>query len=163
MKNIFDINQIEQKEIEYNDLIDYIYFKNDIKKHKIVLQIDEINNTKELFHFCLDLFFKGLVKLNDENSKSVILNEISLEHIQNVIDKLSYTGICTLIYLCKENEMDNNHTSNDDEMLKSKKVYDILSESVETMKYKEYDKLSDYSFNMKIGDDMYMVKFDLKI
>lgn len=88
----------EYRDVNYNQFIDFVFLQNDSKKRIYITFTDEkIKTVKDLFKFCLDLFCKGIVFVYGSVNKSVELNSLSIEQIQYIIDKLSYTGIITMI------------------------------------------------------------------
>ncbi len=78
-------------EMNVNYLAKFIFLEN-TKNTKITLQSDEFHNAKDMFFFILDLYFKGMVLLYGKNN-SVILNELSLEQIEYIKDKLKNAHI----------------------------------------------------------------------
>ena len=150
MLNILNTNLVEKKSLHFNELIDYIFLKNKNNK-KILLQLDELKDTKDLFCFCLDLFCKGMVILYGNENRKVNINELSMEQIQAVVDNLSYAGIFTIIQI-KDKVEDDDYSMNE-----------VLNKSLDTLLDNESDKdLSYYKFTLKIDKLYYIIQFDVK-
>lgn len=97
MRSILDTEHVQRKNVNYEELIKHIYENN--KRKRIVIQTESINTTKDLFYFCLDLFCKGLLYLFGDENNRVRIDTMTLSQIQEVIDKLGYTGIMTIIHV----------------------------------------------------------------
>ena len=149
MLNILNTNLIENKTVEFNELIDFIFLKNNNNK-KIILELDNLKNTKDLFSFCLDLFCKGMVILYGNEDRKVNINELSMEQIQIVVDNLSYAGIHTIIQI-KDFIENSDYTMNE-----------ILNKSFnELIDNEKNNNLSDYKFTLKIDKMYYIIQFDV--
>ena len=155
MKNIFDYQEKEHKNVDYYQLLEHIFFKN-ANKQKIFLEATAIRTTKDLFRFCLDLFCKGLVLCYGDESRKVEIDSLSMEQIQAVIDKLSYTGIMTIIQvMTKDPDVDDNSKTFG---------YKILQESVKKIEeYPDNGDLKDYNFKIKVGENVFCIFFDIRI
>lgn len=154
MKSILDYQVNERKDVDFTQLVEYIYFKNQAKK-KILIETSDLQNSKDIFCFCLDLFCKGLILCYGGETKRVEVNNLQMENIQDVIDKLSYTGIMTIVQIMGLQE--NNH-----ELLKS--PHDLLVKSVNDIsQYPENDSLDKYNFKLQVKDMMYIIRFELRI
>jgi hypothetical protein len=166
MKGIFDYeNKQQHLNVNYNELLEQIYSNNDAKK-RIFIEAKSLSSTKELFRFCLDLFFKGLVFCNGDSNRRVEIDNLSMEQIQDVIDKLSYTGIMTIIQVILKDssihEHDDSSSLTQTEYVR-KRAYTILQESVKRIDlYPENDELTNYNFKIKAGDNVFCIFFDIK-
>ena len=60
---------------------------------KIFLELGGIENNKDLFFFCIDIFFKGLVLLFGKDGKLNDIESITAEQLQDVQYKMSRAGI----------------------------------------------------------------------
>lgn len=78
-------------DMHINDLADFVFLKN-VHHAEIYLQLCEVEDTKDLFFFCLDLFCKGLVLLYGQGSR-VTLEDLTMEQFQEVQRKLRLAGI----------------------------------------------------------------------
>ena len=158
MKNIFDYQKREHKNVDYYQLLEHIYFKNR-NKQKIFVEAASLKSTKDLFRFCLDLFCKGLVLCYGDESRKVTIDSLSLEQIQDVIDKLSYTGIMTIIQVLQKDMEAEDHASNAEES-----SYSILTESVKRIdEYPDNGDLKEYNFKIKVGPTVFCIFFDIRI
>lgn len=78
-------------EIEVDELARFLYSHN--KQDSVIeLSLGGIEDNKDLFYFCLDLFCKGLVMLFGDNNKLVI-NDISLDQFESIKKKMGNAGI----------------------------------------------------------------------
>lgn len=84
------------KEIQVEELAEFIFLRN--KNNAIVeMSLGGIEDTKDLFFFCLDMFCKGLVMLYGENNR-LIINDINEEQFNVIQQKLKAAGIQTCLY-----------------------------------------------------------------
>lgn len=78
-------------EIEVDHLAAFL-FKENANDSIVELSLGGIEDNKDLFYFCLDIFSKGLVYLFGSNNK-VIVNDISLEQFHIVKRKMANAGL----------------------------------------------------------------------
>lgn len=78
-------------EIEVDELAKVIFLDN-TNDAEIHLSLGGVENNKDLFYFCLDLFCKGLVLLFG-SAKRVELEELTLEQFEIVRRKIANAGI----------------------------------------------------------------------
>jgi hypothetical protein len=69
-----------------------IMFIDNINDAQIELSLGGIENNKDLFYFCLDLFCKGLVLLFGSNNR-VELDKLSIEQFEVVRKKMGNAGV----------------------------------------------------------------------
>jgi hypothetical protein len=151
MKSILDTKYVNNKTINYRELIEHIYINNDEKR--FILQTPTLENNKELYCFCLDLFCKGLITLYGNTQGSVEVNKLSMDDIQIVIDKLSYGGIMTVIQI--EKSVD--ECSDIPE-------HEVLKESMALLHaYADNAPLCDFRFRLKVNTIIYVIKFEIRI
>lgn len=175
MKNIFDFNERHTKGVCYHELLERIYITNR-NNNRIFIEANTLRNAKDLFRFCLDLFCKGLVLCHGDENKRVEVDKLSMQQIQYVIDKLSYTGIMTIVQiLCKDEttciEEDTSHKSDslDKPLIDKQKEYEanaysILKKSVELIdSFPDNDPIKNYSFKILVGDLVYCIRFDIQV
>lgn len=74
-----------------NDLADFIFNKN-VNDSIIQLSLNGVEDMKDLFYFCLDLFCKGLVILFGQDNKVEVEN-ITLEQFMLLRKKMANAGI----------------------------------------------------------------------
>ena len=169
MRKPIDYSKMKSEGISYSDLLERIYYKNQ-NNNRIFIEANSLRSTKELFRFCLDLFCKGLVMCHGDTNKRVEVDNLSMQQIQFVIDKLSYTGIMTIVrVLTKEQVQDNNDEYDNalEEPLVSEKrkdAYKILKESVDYIDTcPENDDLKKYNFKILVGDCVYCISFEIQL
>ena len=152
MKSILDLNTQEEKTVDFTELVEYIYHGNRAKK-KILIKTSDLNNSKDIFCFCLDLFCKGIVMCHGDESRRVEVETLTMEQLQEVIDKLAYTGIMTIIQVVMSSEGDENTSD-----------HRFLKDSVDNI-YKVDDNavLQDFNFKLKVKNMVYVIRFELTI
>lgn len=69
-----------------------IMFIDNVNDAQIELSLGGIENNKDLFYFCLDLFCKGLVLLFGSNNR-VELDKLSIEQFEVVRKKMENAGV----------------------------------------------------------------------
>ena len=152
MKSILDHRIKERKNVDFEQLVDYIFFKNNTRK-KILIETSDLHNSKDIFCFCLDLFCKGLVLCHGDANRRVEVESLQVEQLQDVIDKLSYTGIMTIVQISTKENMENINTP-----------HDMLLKSVnEIQSFKDNDSLDKYNFKLQVKDQVYIIRFELRI
>ena len=73
-------------DMHVNDLAEFMFTKN--KSNALIeLSLGGIENNKDLFFFCLDLFCKGLVILHGTENK-VDLDSITMEQFGDIKNKM---------------------------------------------------------------------------
>jgi hypothetical protein len=171
MKSILDSKNVTHKQVDYAQLLDYIFTKNNNKR--CFLQTPQLNNTKELFCFCLDLFCKGILICHGKETNSVNLEELSLDQLKLVIDKLSMTGIMTIIEMqqLKDEDKDVDDDEDDDEddeenkqVLNKKDAKEILQNSLTNIYANDNNALlSSFKFDLQVRDFMYIIRFEIQM
>jgi hypothetical protein len=170
MHSILDTSHVQRKNVNYNELIEYIYKKN--KSKRIVIQTESINTTKDFFYFCLDLFCKGLLYLYGDEHNRVRIDTMTLPQIQEVIDKLGYTGIMTIIHVEQSSDFMNNkehHGYGDHFSLTHQNAVFFSSPSQFVQgslnnieKKPDNQDLSSYKFHLVNKDLIYIIHFEIK-
>jgi hypothetical protein len=75
-----------------DDLATFMFKEN--KHNKLIeLSLGGIEDNKDLFFFCLDLFCKGLVMLYGEDGKSVSIDKITEQQFKIIQQKMICAGI----------------------------------------------------------------------
>ena len=139
----------ENKDVNYNEFINYVFIENDEKKRIYMTFTDEkIKCVKDLYKFCLDLFCKGVVFVYGGDNKSVELNSLSLDQIQSIIDKLSCTGIITMIRM-----LDIKGVLNDGCQMLKKTLSDLedLDDNLEISEYFVVIKLQQFMIEIRFN------------
>lgn len=78
--------------MEVNDLAEFMFLKNE---NNVVLELSlgGIENNKDLFCFLLDIFCKGLVLMFGNGTKSVNIEDITLDNFTKIKEKMLCAGI----------------------------------------------------------------------
>lgn len=78
--------------MEVNDLAEFMFLKNE---NNVVLELSlgGIENNKDLFCFLLDIFCKGLVLMFGNGTKSVNIDDITLDNFTKIKEKMLCAGI----------------------------------------------------------------------
>jgi hypothetical protein len=168
MKSILDSKKNIHKQVDYKQLLDFIYTENNNKR--CFLQTPQLNNTKELFCFCLDLFCKGILICHGNETKSVNLEELTLDQMKLVIDKLSMTGIMTIIEIQQLNKEVNKDDDDDEDNNKESTLVvtynakEILQNSLSNIYANDNNALlSSFKFDLQVRDFMYIIRFEIQI
>ena len=133
-----------------NDLADFIFNKNEDNK-TIELSINGIENTRDLFCFCLDIMCKGLVLLFGTDNK-IAIDDLSLEDFEIVKTKMKCVGIkCQLETFPVEQQPDT--------------LLDLWTQNllnVQQVRTSAGDlALSDYHFDIQTMHFIYKIRFEL--
>jgi hypothetical protein len=78
-------------DMHINDLATFMFLKN-VNNAIVELSLGGVENNKDFFYFCLDLFCKGLVILFGENGK-VNVESLTQEQFAIIKQKMSLAGI----------------------------------------------------------------------
>lgn len=78
-------------EIEVDQLADVLFVQN-INNSVVEMSLGGIEDNKDLFYFCLDLFCKGLVILFGKNN-TIIINDITSDQFELIKTKMGNAGI----------------------------------------------------------------------
>jgi hypothetical protein len=160
MKSILDSKKNIHKQVDYAQLLDFIYTKNNNKR--CFLQTPQLNNTKELFCFCLDLFCKGILICYGNETKSVNLEELTLDQLKLVIDKLSMTGIMTIIEIQQLNKKVNE--DEESKLVVTNNAKEILQNSLSNIYANDNNALlSSFKFDLQVRDFMYIIRFEIQM
>ena len=166
MQSILDTQHVQHKNVNYDELIEYIFFKNSNNK-RLILQTPTLKNSKDIFCFCFDLFCKGLVYCYGYETKRVEIDQLSMEQIQYVIDKLGYTGIMTIIQI--ETDDDDTTSSlleydNNKDERASSSALEVVKQSVKGIYEPDENKsLCNYVFRLKVREYIYAIRFELQM
>jgi hypothetical protein len=79
-------------DMQINDLAEFIFVKN-VNNVPIEISMDGIENNKDMYYFCLDLFCKGLILLFSNDGRSVSVEDLTFEDFGIVKTKMSCAGI----------------------------------------------------------------------
>jgi hypothetical protein len=79
-------------DMKIDHLAEFMFTKN-TNNAQLQLSLGGIENTKDLFFFCLDIFCKGLVMLFGKGSNSVNVEDITMENFDTIREKMLCAGI----------------------------------------------------------------------
>jgi hypothetical protein len=139
-----------QVNMNLNDLADFVFKKNDTNI-QVDLSINGIDNTRDLFCFCLDILCKGLILLFGKDNR-VAIDEVSQEEFKMVQDKMRCVGIqCNLevidVELPPENLID----------LWTQNFLNVQRVRLE----RENGNLEDYHFDLQTSDKIFKISFKI--
>jgi hypothetical protein len=133
------------------DLLAPIIFLKNPNNLPILLDItrDPLKNTKDIFYFCADIFFKGLFYLHHTADNKVIINNLSIEQIYEVISKLRNAKIMTSIKII-EKEVDQTQ------------AHTIINDSLKRVKdLQDHENLNTYDLRIPLNGVLYSISFGL--
>lgn len=143
-----------------DDLANFMFLKN-TNDAIIELSLGGIENNKDLFFFCLDLFCKGLVFLYGNDGK-VNVDTLGEEQFNTVKRKMSLAGINTVL----DFEV-NPVPPLDDQLDVSSDAPPDVPPISNSLNIHELDmdschkNLKDYVFKLKMGPVIYKIHFEL--
>jgi hypothetical protein len=142
-------------DMHINDLATFMFLKN-VNNAIVELSLGGVENNKDFFYFCLDLFCKGLVILFGENGK-VNVESLTQEQFAIIKQKMSLAGIDVKL----------------DVFIEQQTTISLLDEAppdVDPIKtsinFNEIDMdddnkpLSDYVFRLKMDNLLYNIHFE---
>lgn len=147
-------------EIEVNELARFLYTDNN-QDAVIELSLGGIEDNKDLFYFCLDLFCKGLVMLFGDNNKLVI-NNITTEQFESIKRKMGNAGIqVDLAVLTFDRKIDIHDDDGLPEDLPASALYpNINIKDIELLPNSL--SLTDYKFEINLSPTLtYQITFNL--
>lgn len=146
-------------DMHVDDLAEFLFLKN-VNNVSVELSLGGIENNKDLFFFCLDLFCKGLVFLYGEGTKSVTIDKLTEKQFQYIQNKMLCAGIhVNLVVFPLDIELDvvdtEASTSQISQQNKCVLNVDELTRAPDSMPIK------DYEFKLFNNDMMYVISFEL--
>lgn len=148
-------------DMHVNDLAEFMFTKN-TNNALIELSLGGIENNKDLFFFCLDLFCKGLVILHGTDNK-VNLDSITMEQFGDIKNKMELAGIQVNLELIALPENENTTISLIEENEEPSDV-EAITNSVNLNEIdQEYDhkQLNEYVFRLKMDKLIFLITFNL--
>jgi len=111
--------------------------------------LEPLENTKDIFYFCTDLFLKGIFYMNANKNMKVVINDLALDDIFSTVKKLKNAKIQT------------NITIDGTETDRSKYKH-IIKSSIEHVKNMgDNELLQEYYLLMPMNDSLYKIFFQL--
>lgn len=134
-------------EINIDELADYVFNINRENPKWMQLDITGLENPKDLFCMCLDLFCKGMVIMHGSENR-VYVDDLDAAKFQEIAKCMHWAGVrCHLSLMADSNE---------------KNKGDVLLNSLRTIQgMPDHLPLNEYSFSLKVGDNMCNLYFSL--
>jgi hypothetical protein len=117
-------------EMEVEDFADFMFVRNTDNK-PIEVSMGGLENNKDMYYFCLDLFCKGLVMLFSKDGKSISVEELSQNDFNLVKTKMACAGINVHLEVAQTSPEDFNNGS-----LTNLKDIDMLEDNMSLENYK---------------------------
>lgn len=145
-------NPFYEVDMQIEDLAKFLFTEN-VNNVPIELSLGGIDDNKDLFFFCLDLFCKGLVLLYGEGSKSVSIESITDDQFKNIKSKLLCAGIKVNLYIYPL-DIDVEVRTDDNKSMSILNIEELNSAPNNKL-------LQEYEFKLINHDMMYIVNFNL--
>ena len=148
-------------DMHVNDLAEFMFTKN-TNNALIELSLGGIENNKDLFFFCLDLFCKGLVILHGKDNR-VNLDSITMEQFGDIKNKMELAGIQVNLELTALPENENTTISLIEENEEPSDIQAITNSVNLNEIDQEYDhkQLNEYVFRLKMDKLIFLITFNL--
>lgn len=141
------MNKILNIDMNINDFAEFMFTKN-VNNAEIFLELGGIEDNKDLFYFCLDLFCKGLIYMFGENGK-INIELITYEQFNQVKQKMLLAGI--VVNLLYEDISNSNNSINKNTIIN----LDEIEKDENNLN------LKDYEFTITTDKLIYKINFDL--
>jgi hypothetical protein len=138
-----------QIEINIDDLAAYIFKVNLANPKWMQLDITGLENPKDLFCMCLDLFCKGMVLLHGSENR-VYVDDLNTGDFRDIARCMHWAGI--RCHLSMQQTDEDNEKSNSDVLLNSLQRIQLMPDHMP---------LNEYSFSLKVGEHMCNLHFTL--
>lgn len=138
-------------EMSVNHLVSFLFIQN-VDNKPITINADGLENTRDLFYFCLDLLFKGLILLYGTDNK-VCVDKLTLEQFNVVKSKLKCANI--------DCHLDINPIDTPNTQLANLWTQNFLNIH-KAYTNPENMKLEDYSFDLQTLEFIYKIWFEIK-
>lgn len=158
-------------EMHINDLADFMFVKN--KNNSLIeLELNGVEDNKDLFFFLVDLFCKGLVLLFGTNNK-VEISDLSMEDFNNVKQKMALAGVDVNLHIVEledtedDNADDKTEDAAADNSIEDTDAPDDIEPVNKYVNFNDLEKepnnkpLSDYVFKLKQQKMVYNIYFKL--
>lgn len=147
-------------EIEVDQLAHFMFIEN--KTDAIVeLSLGGIEDNKDFFYFCHDLFCKGLVLLYG-NDNRLIINDVTMEQFLNVKAKMANAGIHVKLDIINNDVREDAHLDDDTPSdLPISTLYPYVN--IQDIELLPCDlELHDYKFEIRLSPSVfYSISFSL--
>lgn len=153
--------------LEIDELAQFLFQTNTCNAI-IELRLGGIEDNKDLFYFCLDLFCKGLVLLFG-NDNRIIVNNISLEQFQKVKTKMANAGINVCLTVENNNSLLEHHETDNTNVPNTNMPSDLLASALYPKLNMDHIEtlpnnlnLTDYKFEINLSETTtYIISFEL--
>lgn len=146
------VNPFYEVDMQIDDLAKFLFTEN-VNNVTIELSLGGIEDNKDLFFFCLDLFCKGLVLLYGKGSRSVSIDTISEEQFKNIKSKMLCAGIKVDLSIYPL-DIDVDVKTEDNKSISILNIEELNSAPSNKL-------LQEYEFKLINHDMMYIVNFNL--
>ena len=142
---------MNQKEVHIDEITELVKFVFSDNRHnnRMVIESSDFKDTRDLYFFCIELTMKGFAYLYGDENQKVDIEELSIEQLDNIKNKLSNAAIELIIDISpvKTNIDTNNHTEI---------IYDIPYKDIE-----KKCKLEEYSLKLIKKENLYDIRFKI--
>lgn len=147
------------KNIDINELAAFIFTKN-VEEQKVLLHINSLKTTKQLFFLLFDLFCKGLILLYGNNSNRLLLNKLEMSQFEELKRKLKCAHINLILTLydadtAKLLDMIPDSSGEHHESTIIRSSLDRI------LKMDDNDDLTEYQFHLYMNDTLFCINFDI--
>lgn len=164
------MTQLQSIELEVDQLAEFLFKKN-LNNAVIELSLGGIEDNKDMFYFCLDVFCKGLVMMFGKDNRLVV-NDITLDQFDLVKQKMKNAGIDVTLDVIQRGDAPNTDNIKDaaDERCPLKDVPEDLPEetlypnvNMRHIEYLPHDlPLRSYHFEINLNSYLsYFISFSL--
>lgn len=136
-------------EMHVNDLAEFIFLKN-VNDSIVYLTLNGLEDTKDLFFFCLDLFCKGLVLLYGNAENKVNLDDITMDMFNTIRKKLRNAKIDIILDIYQDIA-----SGDEDNASASSLNLQHIEELPNALPLREYD------FILRSKKQVFSIKFDM--
>ena len=135
--------------IDIDALAPMIFLKNPNDLSIKLNILDPLENIKDIFYFCTDLFLKGIFYMNANKNMKVVINDLALDDIFSTVKKLKNAQIQTNITI----------TGTETDRSKYKHIIKSSIEYVKNMG--DNESLQEYYMLIPMNDSLYKISFQL--
>ena len=133
-------------EVPLENLAEFIFVKN-TNNATIDLSLEGLENGKDFFFFCLDLFCKGLITMFGNGLPQVNIQDLSPEQFHEFRSKFKLAGIDTLLEILPPDT----DIGKEELYINTKELYEMDDNL----------NLKDYKFILKSHESTYVIHFEL--
>lgn len=142
------MNGLLNVDMHINDLARFIFIEN-INDVAVAMSLNGIDDTKDLFYFCLDLFCKGLVMMFG-NDNRVNVHELTYTDFEKIQKKMKNAGVIVKLAVFEDIQLDDNNDAHN--AFINLEYINSLPNDLQ---------LSDYNFIMKTDNSVFTISFDI--